>query len=150
MERSKGLVVRELQAPDRSHHYASENFAPPGELCLRTPPHHPKTAEGFTGLGPRAHISRSTLLLSEAPQMLSSTSRFARLAERASYFSPPPPPPPPPPPSLVLHLHEAQLFLPRCLHLPYVSIIPFSPSKDLSSRFLFVLPAWHIPKSLPL
>lgn len=84
------------------------------------PPHHPKTAEGFTRLGLRAHISRSTLLLSEAPQMLSNTSRFARLAERASYFSPPHTP------SLVLHLHEAKLFLPRSLHLPNVSIILFS------------------------
>lgn len=52
--------------------------------------------------------------------MLSNTSRFARLAERASYFSLPHPP------SLVLHLHEAKLFLPRSLHLPNVSIIPFS------------------------
>lgn len=67
--------------------------------------------------------------------MLSNTSRFARLAERASYFSPPHTP------SLVLHLHEAKLFLPRSLHLPkriYHSFFsPCERSKQVaSSSFL--------------
>lgn len=119
-----------------------KNSAPPGGVFAPTfvPPRYPKTAEGFTGLGHRAHISRSTLLLSKAPQMLSYTSRFARLAERGSYFST----------SLALVLPPSPASRKQSSPYPCISLCIYHSFFFLerSSSFLPIL--YRSPKPLPL
>lgn len=82
--------------------------------------------------------------------MLSSTSRFARLAERASYFSPPPPPPPPPPsPGLSLSTSTGQALLTTilsCISLRiYHSFFSLSRRRERELQSLPPLP-WPHPE----